>query len=264
MPAANPQDATIALIAKITEDGVLDTEEVYELAEFLNENEDACQVWPGDILHGALLSAFDDGKLSDEEMETLGKMLLQIEQEVQESDEHTVWIEAPKPETPSYDMAELKAPSIKGKVVKGKNAAGEKYVANLETLSCTCEDWKAKRETLPSDSPGRLCSCLVAELNKEKESLPEVNAVFSWLLGERTQRGKGTHPVEFWNLIVMDEGTALVTFGSSKWAHVLVPIEEAVYERFGFNFSDRRWAYNRKPFGFQPVKEYINTIEIEV
>lgn len=263
MPAASPQDETIALIAKITEDGVLDTEEVYELAEFLNENEEACLIWPGDVLHEALSSAFDDGRLTDEEMAELARLIQDIEMEAKESEEQTVWMEPLKPETPRYDVVELKAPSIKGKEAKGKNAAGEKYAANLESLSCSCEDWQTKRSQLPEGSPGRLCSCLVAELNKEKESQPEVNAVFSWLLGERTQRGKGMHPVEFYNLIVMDDGTALVSFGSSKWAHVLVPLEEAAYERFGFNFADRRWAYNRKPYGFQPVKEYINTIEIE-
>lgn len=264
MLGSSPQDRTLELIGRITEDGILSTEEVYELAEFLNENEDACHVWPGDLLHTLLHKVFEDGVLSDEEMEELGTTIQGIEKEAAESDEQTVWEEAPSQDgTPTYDLTPMVSATIAGKIAAGKDKEGEKYEADLENLTCTCEDWQTNRSHLPEGSPGRLCRHLVSELNAEKESLPDVNAVFSWLLGERTQRGKGTHPVEFWNLLVMDEGTCLVAFGASKWAHVMIPIEEAVYDRFGFNFEERRWSYGRKPMGFQPVKEYINTIEVE-
>lgn len=263
MLGSSPQDKTLALIGRITEDGILSTEEVFEMAEFLNENEEACQVWPGDVLHEALLTVFEDGKLTDEEMDALAHLIQDIEKEAAESDEHTVWEELPSQGTPVYDLISLEAPTLPGATAKGKDSEGVKFELDLGDLSCNCEEWRNTRSHLPEKSPGRLCRHLVAELNKQKEELPDVNAVFSWLLGERTQRGKGTHPVEFWNLLVMDEGTCLVSFGSCKWAHIMVPIEEAVYDRFGFNFEERRWSYGRKPVGYQPVKEYINTIEIE-
>jgi len=264
MLGSSPQDRTLTLIGRITEDGVLSTEEVYELAEFLNENEDACQVWPGDILHKLLLQVFEDGKLSDDEMEELGTVIRGIEKEASEAEEQTTWEPASSDgSTPTYDIIPMIAPTIAGKQVSGKDSDGEKFQADLGELICSCEDWQKNRNHLPEDCPGRLCRHLIAELNREKASLPDVNAVMSWLLGERTQRGKGMHPVEFWNLLLMDEGTCLVAFGASKWSHIMVPIDEEVHDRFGYNFDECRWSYGRKPMGFQPMKEYVNTIEVE-
>ena len=264
MLGTSPQDETIKLVSRVTEDGVLDTEEVYELAEFLNENPEAAQVWPGDVLHDALHSVFEDGVLTDEEMAALGQLVLDIEREAAESEMQTTWEEAPTTDKPpALDVVELTVPTLPGDSATGHDTDGNELTMSLTNLTCTCSDWMEKRAELPDRSPGRLCCHLVAEVNKVKESLPEMNAAFSWLLGERTQRGKGTHAVEFYNLLMTDDGTALVSFGSSKWAHVLTPIEEAVYDRYGFDFSERRWSYGRHPSGFGSVKRYIEELQVE-
>lgn len=263
MLGSSPQDETLKLVSRITEDGILDTEEVYELAEFLNENPDATTVWPGDVLHEALLTVFEDGKLTDEEMEALGQLVLDIEVEAAESDQQTVWEEAPSADVaPAFDIIELLVPATDDTTIEVDDE-GETCNVSLGDLTCTCGDWRSKRSHLPERSPGRLCQHLVAELNRIKEGLPEMNAAFSWLLGERTQRGKGTHAVEYYNLLMTDDGTCLVSFGSSKWAHVLVPINEAVYERYGYDFSQRRWSYGRQPVGFAAVKQYVQQLQVE-
>lgn len=264
MLGSSPQDETIKLVSRITEDGVLDTEEVYELAEFLNERPAAAEVWPGDVLHAALVSVFEDGKLTDEEMAALGQLVQDIEKEAAEAELPTVWDDTPSTDhAPAVDTVELLLPTLQGEEKSGIDDAGESFTLALPRFTCSCEDWVATRAQLPERSPGRLCRHLVSELNRMKDELPDVNAPFSWLLGERTQRGKGTHPVEFYNLLMTDDGTCLVSFGSSKWAHLLVPIEEAVFDRYGFDFSERRWSYGRQPVGYGVVKQYINQLQVE-
>jgi len=264
MLGSSPQDETIKLVSRVTEDGVLDTEEVYELAEFLNENPAAAEVWPGDVLYEALAHVFEDGVLTDEEMTAMGQLVQDIEREAAESELPTVWDDTPSTDkAPAMDIVELTVPTLKGDDVSDTDAEGESFTLSLANLTCSCADWTEKRSGLPERSPGRLCRHLVTEVNKMKESLPEMNAPFSWLLGERSQRGKGTHAVEYYNLLMTDDGTCLVSFGSSKWAHVLVPIEEAVYDRYGFDFADRHWSYGRQPHGFGPIKRYINDLQVE-
>jgi hypothetical protein len=264
MLGSSPQDETLKLVSRITEDGVLDTEEVYDLAEFLNENPEAAQVWPGDVLHQALTSVFDDGTLSDEEMAALGQLVQDIEQEAAESELPTVWDDThSQGPPPPLDVVELLVPTLDGSPRSGSDDDGTSFTVSPGDLTCTCEDWTTRRADLPERSPGRLCRHLVTEMNRIKDSLPEMNAAFSWLLGERTQRGKGTHPVEFYNLLMTDDGTCLVSFGSSKWAHLLVPIEEAAYDRFGFDFETRHWSYGRQPSGFGAVKRYVLDLQVE-
>jgi hypothetical protein len=202
--------------------------------------------------------------LTDEEMAAVGQLVQDIEREAAESEMPTVWDETPRGEkAPPIDIVELNVPPLAGREISGSDDAGESFTLSLAALTCSCEDWRNLRSSLPDRSPGRLCRHLVAEVNRVKDTLTEMNAAFSWLLGERAQRGKGTHPVEFYNLLMTDDGTCLVSFGSSKWAHLLVPIEEAAYDRYGYDFAEQRWSYGRQPVGFGPVKRYVLDLRVE-
>lgn len=75
---ATPHLETLRVIRRITADGVLTMEEVWDLAGFLNEDREARKQWPGNILWPTLESVFDDGVVDDEEMEVLGNMLSEI------------------------------------------------------------------------------------------------------------------------------------------------------------------------------------------
>lgn len=57
----NPSEV-IALCASIIEDGEIAGGEVYDLAEYLNSNPDACDNWPGTLLVPALQATWKDGK----------------------------------------------------------------------------------------------------------------------------------------------------------------------------------------------------------
>jgi len=78
-----PHMETLRLIRRITADGVLEVDEVYDLAHFLNECRPARKSWPGSVLWETMQSIFDDGEVSQEELEALGDILAGI---VAESD----------------------------------------------------------------------------------------------------------------------------------------------------------------------------------
>lgn len=69
---------TLRIIRRITADGVLTMEEVWDLAGFLNEDREARKQWPGNVLWPTLESVFDDGVVDEEEMTVLGTMLSEV------------------------------------------------------------------------------------------------------------------------------------------------------------------------------------------
>lgn len=73
-----PHMETLRVIRRITADGILSIDEVWDLAQFLNENRDARKSWPGNILWPTLQSIFDDGVVEEDELEALGGMISEI------------------------------------------------------------------------------------------------------------------------------------------------------------------------------------------
>jgi hypothetical protein len=258
-----PQEDTIALIRSITEDGELTSEEVFELAEFLNENEEACQVWPGDLLHQALLSVFEDGKMDAEEHQALGELIMAIEKECAESDEQTVWQgQDDDDDGLDYPSSDLVLPGIDRKENSTEDD-GRVYEVDMAEHTCECEDWQNTRINLETGSPGRLCKHLVSAFDKvAKSGGCNWSEVLLWLLGERAGRGKGFHAVDHYNVLTLKEGTCLVSFGSSKWAHVIVPVGTD-FDRYGYDFQERRWSFGKKPPGVAGVKILINRLQAE-
>lgn len=73
-----PHMETLRVIRRITADGMLTMEEVWDLAGFLNNHRTARNEWPGNVLWPTLQSVFDDGVVDEEEMAALGTMLSEV------------------------------------------------------------------------------------------------------------------------------------------------------------------------------------------
>ncbi len=73
-----PHMETLRVIRRITADGILTTDEVWDLTQYLNESRDARNSWPGNVLWSTLQSIFDDGVVTDDELEVLGAMLVDV------------------------------------------------------------------------------------------------------------------------------------------------------------------------------------------
>lgn len=69
---------TLRVIRRITADGILTTDEIWDLAQFLNDNREARNSWPGNDLWPALQSVFEDGVVDENEMEELGRIISEI------------------------------------------------------------------------------------------------------------------------------------------------------------------------------------------
>ena len=62
----------------IIEDGELTYDELYRLADWLNNHHDACLHWPGNLLVEPLQKAWADGKITKTEARQLARIILQI------------------------------------------------------------------------------------------------------------------------------------------------------------------------------------------
>jgi hypothetical protein len=57
----------LLLCESIIEDGELTYDELYQLAEWLNNHQEACSNWPGGLLVAPLQKAWADGKITKTE-----------------------------------------------------------------------------------------------------------------------------------------------------------------------------------------------------
>ena len=63
----------------ITLDGDISDEDAWELGNYLNENPECCDEWPGDELASLLSKIFANGSVSKSELKLLAKKLVSIE-----------------------------------------------------------------------------------------------------------------------------------------------------------------------------------------
>jgi hypothetical protein len=71
----------LALCETILEDGELSYDELYKLAEWLNDHREACLHWPGNLLVAPLQNAWTDGKITKTEARQVSRVILQIRKE---------------------------------------------------------------------------------------------------------------------------------------------------------------------------------------
>ena len=63
----------------ITSDGDISDEDAWELGNYLNENPECCDEWPGDELASLLSKIFANGSVSKSELKLLATKLVSIE-----------------------------------------------------------------------------------------------------------------------------------------------------------------------------------------
>ena len=63
----------------ITLDGDISDEDAWELGNYLNENPECCDEWPGDKLASLISKIFENGSVSESELKQLASKLVLIE-----------------------------------------------------------------------------------------------------------------------------------------------------------------------------------------
>ena len=72
----------------LTLDGDISDENAWELGNYLNENPECCDEWPGDELASLISKIFENGSVSESELKQLASKLVSIEIQALKTSNH--------------------------------------------------------------------------------------------------------------------------------------------------------------------------------
>jgi hypothetical protein len=246
-------EPVVQYLRALTYDGELSSGEIWELANWLNQQPDrVLNEWPAKVLVGALQAAFADKELTTAEMEELAQTIVAIEE---------LWMESNPPAFEEAASEEISAATAR--VEEGKPVApsipivaevpdelrADTFTVDLQHHTCTCPEWMENRTAVPEGDYRRCCSHLIKafqSLAAEREELRR-DPLFGAFIEDYGRRGKGAEPDIVWHAVVVN-GTRVLYGASpaSEWVNVFAPVG-GVYKRFGYNRRKQRWAYGERP-----------------
>ena len=257
---ADAHKETLDVIRKITDDGILTEQEVYDLADYLNKNQEARGSWPGNSLFEILHQVFEDGVLSDDEIAQLAKILTDIETLCAS---HFV----PPPESKKILLSEIKLdnldlPRIQKTIEIPVKATGESYKVDLGQHTCTCPGWFGHRKEFQADSLKRCCVHMAEAFWQQVQvgAPEEWPQLFKDLVEELSYRGRGVDSDATWKLLGIEDHPYLVSYGKNEWSNVYAPIEGGKFDRYGYHREGERWAFGQIPNHYQVIAEYLNSV----
>lgn len=232
----------------LTYDGVLSTEEVWGLAQWLNKQPaKVLEAWPAKDLVKALNSAFEDQQLTATELDELAQLMVAVEQ---------LWMEY----SPSIDdEPEEKDKSI---VIKAASKAQKAELpefdyqttleggcsVELKRHTCTCPEWLENRTDFAEGDFRRLCPHMAAAYSRLKAvSSAKFDPMFDAFVEDHRSRGRGTSVDEVWQVADLKGGQILYANSPTReWIDIYAPGRSG-YQRFGYNRKEKRWAYGETP-----------------
>lgn len=267
MDTKNPNTiAMIEFLRHLTSDGLLTSDEVWDLADFLNNNPAHRKVWPGNILFPLLVSCYEDQLLSSGELAFMAAQISQIERQwsdrLQLLSAHQraiAWkrIFGPPESDPvisvSVSNGELSLPRVSQVLQVESSRGGDHYDVDLSAHSCTCPDWLDKRQEYPVGHLNRLCKHIAAGFAHTK-------AANGWLLAlvnECMRRNRGVYPANEWAIFQVGSKRkdVLIGCGDTEWVNVYYD-----GERYGYNLNEDRWAYgDQPPYAKQIIQKMSKT-----
>lgn len=249
-------EPVVQYLRTLTYDGELSVAELWELANWLNQQpEKILQNWPAKPLVAALQSAFADNQVTEAELDELAQTIVAIEQ---------LWIESfpPTPEIAAVEelsasaavVEEAKpvAPSISVSAEMPAELHAGTFTVDLERHTCTCPDWNENRQAFPEGDYRRCCAHLVRAFQavaRQDETLQR-DPLFVTFVEEHGRKNRGAELDRIWRAMVLN-GTRVLfgTSPASEWVNVFAPGPDGAYKRFGYNRRKKRWAYGARPKG---------------
>ncbi|HTG43208.1 MAG TPA: SWIM zinc finger family protein [Verrucomicrobiae bacterium] len=240
---------TIDFLRTLTVDGYLTSDEVWSLGRFLLDNPECTASWPGNLLSPMLESAFDDARLSTEEMQLIAEMIGSIEEEWRMKNPRAA--EAEEDDLPvSFQPALIPVIDAKFEMPSRED---ESFVVMLDVHSCTCPDWQA-RPPLPPRHPGKCCKHVAHAFTRTGKVF---EPWFQAVLDDCFARGKGLNPNLNWLLLQLPSTKpAVLAGGAGAWCNVFAPGEKG-YEQFAFNTAQQRWSYDAAPQRSRVIERVI-------
>ncbi|MGB0578698.1 MAG: hypothetical protein ACPGVU_03250 [Limisphaerales bacterium] len=256
---------TLRLIRRITSDGELSMEEIFDLAHYLNDHEAAQNKWLGIRLWRQIERIFEDGEVSEHEHKHLGDIIVEIEEACAGVVTGATNIEQ-RADLSDIVTTELKLPVlIQTKVIAPEGDDEKGYSVDLRNHSCTCQDWFARHKLLPAGSFGRACKHIIGALAQAREDGEPITKQWEKYAGRFVTKlqllNLGADPLEHWHHIAYEEGAkrCFLGWGKTEWASVFCKGSEGEFERFGFNLEDERWSYGAVPPDAAIISTYLKS-----
>lgn len=256
MSAYDPTDLMV-LCESILADGELSGREVYRLSGWLNENREAAQHWPGNLLVELLQKAWKDGQITTAELQEIGRLLVRVHKEWTNS--HAAEVMDAVPEVASdilrgIDLRQPVLPPVPW-VTRIRSRADQDacFEIDLSKPACTCPEWQKDRSKLPIRHLSRCCKHVLYAYSR----LHPQNGWPGWMrayLGHQWT----PHPRKQWMVLKLGHTLVLASTAPIDWADVFAP-EDGEYERFGYHVLENRWAYDSKPVDSGYIRNRIIT-----
>jgi hypothetical protein len=247
----------IALCGSILNDGEVTADEAYQLADWLNKHDEACEHWPGKDLVKPLQEIWADDVATTRELHRLRRILVSIQREWARHPRTAIThvTEGAIPEFSNANLDDVRLPSLIAKFrVPSQSEPGRFYEVDLSGPTCTCPDWRSWRSRLPVGDLTRCCKHILAVYAR----LPRGPNGDGWFFAF-IDNGWPAHPGAQWHLLCLVSDKVLFCTASDKgWANVYAK-KESEYERFGFNVEEDRWAYGVEPLGVVIIGEAIRS-----
>ena len=245
----SPTDNLRRILRFIVSDGVIAVEEVWYLADWINQNPKTAECWPGTELIPYLQLVWEDGQLNSQEISGLSTLIASIEMEFSKrtpappkEDRDAL---TPDERHSNKSLSLLQLPTANHRARVKSSSGDEEYEIDLSGPTCTCPDWVDRRRKEPQGHPGRACKHIVRTLF-DADMAQQASKPLQALLRNCHLRNAGTTPKEEYTIVDSAGQILILSYAGGEWVNVLVPDGEE-YERFGYNIDEERWAYGQPP-----------------
>ena len=236
----------------LTLDGDISDEDAWELGNFLNENPECCDEWPGDELASLLSKIFANGSVAEYELKQLASKLGSIEKKafkIFNKEQIADSIESFSP----YDCILPSIPTVVS--IKSDSNPDESYSVDLSVSSCSCSDWYGARRHFHPNSLNRCCKHVAYALHKIKKG-SEYPEWLQRLIDECRHSKKGLNPKARWTMVLVKNSPVIVSSGTGDWINVYAHCD-GYFSKFGYNLKEQRWSYGMRPYYSATIKSAL-------
>jgi len=127
------------------------------------------------------------------------------------------------------------------------------YVIKLAVQSCTCPDWRNRRTQYPIGHIRRLCKHIVAAMLRHGDHTPFDRAILAHV-------HFGIKPTEHFTHFSAGANPQIfaVRHQDKEWCDIIALTESHHdFDRLGYNFDQRRWAYGEAPIDSNGVERKL-------
>ena len=249
---ANPNEIW-ELIDSIMADGELSETEIFDLANWLEDNPECRKELPGRVLASPVKRMVAGGKVTTMDMRRIGKLLVDVQKrrskELISAEKNlsagsvSEALQGFNPLIPALPSIPISAdvPSAKDSQIT--------FEVDLSWPKCNCQTGDGT-SNLPKGHLNRCCEHVLAvyAMIRPAKGWP------GWLESYLGSSWRPAREAEWF--IIPGPPPILFSISPSEWCDVYAP-KRTVYDRFGFSRLDERWSYGEMPKDARLIEEAL-------